>query len=149
MSELRQRRGDVVGQPISEHGCRLVSAAYREWQHGHRNAAFVARRGKNCGWRSWILLQPNDRGPELSCRLDSIDGSLLETPGDEGGNAFGGVAPNLADERRLVAQNRSHQRCLRRSGEWPLAGQHLVEHHPEREEIASRIWFLAPNLFGR
>ena len=53
------------------------------------------------------------------------------------------------DGLRLFFQNRRGNAELAFAGEGALAGQHLVEHSTEREDVAAAIDFFAFDLFGR
>jgi hypothetical protein len=38
---------------------------------------------------------------------------------------------------------------IRRCFEWPVAGQHLIQHHAERKHVAARVQRLAAGLLRR
>jgi hypothetical protein len=58
------------------------------------------------------------------------------------------VMPQLAERCRVVAQNRRNRVEIRLAGKRSLPGKHLVQHHPEREDVGAGVDRPALHLLG-
>ena len=64
-------------------------------------------------------------------------------------SAGGAAGRHLRDPRRFEVQNRADERGLARSRERALAGDHLVQHRAEGEDVGAGIDVVALQLLGR
>jgi hypothetical protein len=77
----------------------------------------------------------------------ALPGLLDQAVGDDPLERGGRVRPRLAQRSRLLAEDRvDHPPLL--AAERPPAGEHLVDHHPQRPEVGRRPRALAAQLLG-
>ena len=76
-------------------------------------------------------------------------GVLLKAAADDAGVVGGQICPALADGLGCVTQNGRDKLCGGATGEWLVAGGHLVEHNAEGEDVGAVVEQAAGDLFRR
>ena len=95
------------------------------------------------------LGQPAQLALQIAHRLPAVAGVLGETGPHQPVEPARQARPDLAQRGRLVLQDRSDDARLAVAVEGPPAGQHLVQHGPEGEDVRASVDRLPVELLGR
>ena len=85
---------------------------------------------------------------EVPRRLEALVGVLLQAVLDDEVERLRDARVGLRGQGRLVAQDRADELGRARAGERAAAGEHLVEHRPQREDVRPVVGHLALGLLG-
>ena len=100
--------------------------------------------------RGWLLpagaLCAAQSRHQFAHRRIALRRIFFERPGDQHSQRLRNI---IAQRRGRSVNHLLQQFEIRRCREWPLAGQHLIEHHAERKHVAARVERLAGSLLRR
>ena len=144
--DLAQPLGACLSRPPRLKGLPPAVRRHRDeqrrdgYEHGRATPWCLRRAGQ-------LRVSGGKLGSHGHRRLISRRGILRQRTTDDGLDFRRHVRPHAADGHRLVAQDRGDQPDFGRPGEWPLAGEHFVEHGAEGEDVGPRIDGVPLRLF--
>ena len=108
------------------------------------------RRRSGSGWMAlrWVTEPPEavEVEGEVPRRLEALVGVLLQAVLDDEVERLRDAGVGLRGQGRLVAQDRADELGRARAGERAAAGEHLVEHRPQGEDVRPVVGHLALGL---
>ena len=136
--------GRGIDSLVRSHRAARVAEGFR-WNDG---AEGLRRNRSRCA-EVGVPLQPLQIRPHVGGVLVAQVAILFQCLIDDIFQARGQLWILLRQRHRRSIQNCVEDQSLGFAAEGQDAGDHLVEHHAEREQIAACIHFLAPHLFRR
>ena len=157
----RKAGDDLLGEPVGQRHDVGVGSAALERQHrdpktpirpdltriDRRRLRGCARPGRRR--RRGLRLQVAKLVEHVARRLVAVARVLLQAAAENSRQMRRQVRAQLRNRRGLVAQDRGDHVHRARAVERTFAGQHLIEHDAEREDVGPRVDLPAARLLGR
>ncbi len=141
-----QVRDELVGQPVTEELV-VCGAHVRERQDGHRPGFRFGGRRRSCRSRAGRRRRLTDCRHDIGAGRVPVLRSLREQPVHDRSHPGRHVRARGGHRRRRPGEPFGNRGRRGRRRERDLAGQHLVEHASEGEEVASAIDDVTRGLF--
>ena len=126
----------------------MISSARPSAKYSFSGSALRLAKGRtaiDAGRRRFAIVSAFQRQPDLAHRLKTAVGH----PWRDIASTICCSCAGATERRRLVADDREQDRASGIARERPRAGQHLVEHGAEAEDVRARVRRAPFGLFGR